>query len=298
MSNGPNKTQDLTVKGESVERVYGNYSERRYLVNRRYQRKLIWTMDEKVAFIDSIVRGYPVPIILLAENRNREQNSFEIIDGMQRLNAVMSFIENEYPVDGRYFDLNTMAVTKAAMDSKKLAQKEPIMDRSECVKIAAYLLPLSIYEFAESSSVDDVFRRINSGGRKLSRQELRAAGATGHFAQVVRKISAKVRGDDSLFDILNLNDMKRISITNKDLNYGIPVENVFWVAQGVLTKEQMRESRDEELIADMVAFMVSDQPQSSRAEFLDDFLVCMMKRHQSSATQKFKLLYRSEPKNS
>jgi hypothetical protein len=39
--------QDLTVKGESVERIYGNYRDMRYLVNRRYQRKLVWTLDEK-----------------------------------------------------------------------------------------------------------------------------------------------------------------------------------------------------------------------------------------------------------
>ncbi len=267
----PAVVPDLTVKGESIERVYGIYSERRYIVNRRYQRKLIWTLDEKIAFIDSIMRGYPVPIILLAENINREVNAFEIIDGMQRLNAITAFIENEYAVNGKYFDLNTMAVTKAAMDSGSLDQKTPVMDRGVCVTIAGYLLPLSIYEFSSSSNVDDVFRRINSGGRKLSRQELRLAGATGHFAHAVRKIAAKIRGDDSRTDILNLQEMKKISITNRDLLYGIKVEDVFWVHEGILTKDQLRESLDEQLVSDIVAFMVSDKPQSSRSEFLDDF---------------------------
>ena len=264
-------TQDLTVRGESIERVYGTYTDKRYVVNRRYQRKLIWTLDEKVAFIDSVLKGYPVPILLLAEDRRSGENPLEIIDGMQRLNAVMSFIENDYMVDGTYFDLNTMALTKALLDKSLLVQRGPIMDRDKCVKVASYLLPLSIYEFSDATSVDDVFRRINSGGRKLSRQELRAAGATGQFAQVVRRIAAKVRGDDSHSDILRLNDMKRISITNRDLPYGIDVDEIFWVTQGIITKEQVRESRDEELVADVVSFMVSDQPTSSRSEFLDDY---------------------------
>src|SRR4051794_34110625 len=116
--------QDLTVKGDSIERVYGSYASGRYQVNRRYQRKLIWTLDEKINFIDSIIRGYPVPIILLAENRQVENPSLEIIDGMQRLNAVVSFIENDYSVNDCYFDLETMAVTKAAIDSHKLVQKQ------------------------------------------------------------------------------------------------------------------------------------------------------------------------------
>lgn len=83
---------EVNVKGEPVERVYGNYAARRYVVNRRYQRKLIWTLDEKQKFIDSVVRGYPVPIILLAESTQKEGGSLEIIDGMQRLDAIVSFI--------------------------------------------------------------------------------------------------------------------------------------------------------------------------------------------------------------
>ena len=262
---------DLTVRGEPVERVYGNFVDRRYVVNRRYQRKLIWTLEEKQKFIDSIIRGFPVPIILLAESAKRDDNSFEIIDGMQRLDAIVSFISNKYQVDGSYFDLNTIAVTKVLFDRNDLKQRTPVLDRDQCVRIASYLLPLSIYEFADEASVDDVFRRINSGGRQLSRQELRSAGSIGQFATAVRRVSAKVRGDDSASDVLRLNDMQAISITNKDLTYGINVDSVFWVEQGVLARDGVRQSRDEELVADLIAFMVSDDPLSSRTEFLDDF---------------------------
>ncbi len=262
---------DLTVRGEAIERVYGNFVDRRFVVNRRYQRKLIWTIEEKQAFIDSIIKGFPVPLILLAESKNREGNDLEIIDGMQRLDAVVSFIENRYTVAGTYFDLETMAVTKALMDSGKLNQQLPKMDRDKCVGVASYLVPLSIYEFADEQAVDTVFRRINSGGRQLSRQELRAAGATGHFATVVRRLAAKVRGDDSFSDLLRLNEMQKISITNKDLNYGIEVEQMFWVVNGVLSRDNVRKSQDEELIADIVSYMVYDEAVSSRTEFLDDY---------------------------
>lgn len=263
--------QDLIVRGDSVERTYSNYRDRRYVVNRAYQRKLIWTLDEKQKFIDSIMRGYPVPLILLAEDNKSGTGLLEIIDGMQRLNAIMGFVQNEYPVDGHYFDLNTMAVTKSELDANDLKQKQPILDREKCVRLASYVLPFSIYEFADADSVNTVFRRINSGGRKLSRQELRTAGANGHFATAVRRIASRVRGDASHGDTLRLNEMAKISITNRELDYGIPVEDIFWVKQGVLTKEQVRESRDEELIADIVAYMVSDNPVSSRSEFTDAY---------------------------
>ena len=264
--------QDLTVRGESVERVFGNYQARQYMVNRRYQRKLVWTLDEKRRFIDSLLSGFPVPIVLLAERKGASgQGIFEIIDGMQRMNAVFGYIENEYAVDGRFFDLNTMAETKALLDAGTLKQREPLLSRDACVAIASYTIPLSIYEFAGDGEVDEVFRRINSGGRKLSRQELRIAGSTGHFAQAVRFIASKVRGDVSSSDELPLNEMKKISITSKELDYGIDVDEVFWIKQGVLTKEQVRESRDEEVIADVLAFMILDDKPPSRSEVLDDF---------------------------
>lgn len=262
---------EVNVKGEPVERVYGNYAARRYVVNRRYQRKLILTLDEKQKFIDSVVRGYPVPIILLAESTQKEGGSLEIIDGMQRLDAIVSFIGNKYPVNGMFFDLNTIAVTKDLLDRGDLIQRQPVMKRSDCVRIASYPLPLSIYEFTDEGAVDTVFRRINSGGRQLSRQELRSAGSAGEFATAVRRVSAKVRGDDSASDVLKLNDMQAISITNKDLEYGIDIESVFWVSQGILSRDMVRQSRDEELVADLIAYMVSPEPVASRMEHLDDY---------------------------
>lgn len=112
--------QDLTNRNESVERVYGFYAANRFLVNRRYQRKLVWSIEEKRAFIDSLRQSFPVPLILLADVSHEGADRFEIIDGMQRLNAVVSFIEGEFDVDGKYFDLEAMAETKLLFDEKKL----------------------------------------------------------------------------------------------------------------------------------------------------------------------------------
>lgn len=94
--------QELTVRGDSIENVYRQYRHGKYLVNLRYQRKLIWTVEEKQGFIDSVSRGFPVPIILLAGSANREPSNLEIIDGMQRLNAIF-FYRKRLRIIGRAF---------------------------------------------------------------------------------------------------------------------------------------------------------------------------------------------------
>jgi hypothetical protein len=65
--------------------------------------------------------------------------------------------------------------------------------------------------------------------------------------------------------------MKEISITNRDLSYGINVDNVFWVKNGILTKDNLRQSRDEELVADIIVYMLSEEPIASRSELFDDY---------------------------
>jgi uncharacterized protein with ParB-like and HNH nuclease domain len=63
----PHPQHDLSIRGEAVQRAYNYYINGRLIVNRRYQRKLVWSIEEKRNFIDSLIKGFPVPLILLAE---------------------------------------------------------------------------------------------------------------------------------------------------------------------------------------------------------------------------------------
>ena len=263
--------RELSIRSESIQRIYNFYISHLFYVNRRYQRKLVWTIEEKKAFIDSILQGFPVPIILLAESEREKSSVFEIIDGMQRLNAITSFIEGDFEIDEKYFDLETMVESKSRLDQGLLKQKSPILGRNSCEMIASYVLPISVYSFDDDEKVDEVFRRINSNGKHLSRQELRAAGATADFPDLVRRLSSVIRTDTSDSDILLLNNMKYISITNRELEYGIRVDDIFWVRNNVLTKEMVRESKDEEVVADIVAYMALPEVPRSSSEVLDEY---------------------------
>ena len=100
---------DLSVRSESVQRLYNLYRGERFQVNRRYQRKLVWSVEEKQRLIDSILKDLPLPLFLVAETTVDTGTTYELIDGLQRLNAIFSYLENEYPVNGEYFDLDALA---------------------------------------------------------------------------------------------------------------------------------------------------------------------------------------------
>ena len=51
------------VTPKPVQSLFDMYLKEQIVVNRRYQRKLVWSLEEKEKFIDSLVNGYPIPLI-------------------------------------------------------------------------------------------------------------------------------------------------------------------------------------------------------------------------------------------
>ncbi len=95
----------ITPKGISILELYRLYRENNLIVNRRYQRKLVWTKSEKASLIESILLKYPIPLILFGKFKKDGRDMYEIIDGMQRLNSIFGFIENQFSIHGNFFDV-------------------------------------------------------------------------------------------------------------------------------------------------------------------------------------------------
>lgn len=256
------------VTPQLVQRVFELYKDDKLVVNRRYQRKLVWSVEEKQKFIDSLVKGYPIPMILTSKYGS-DDSKLEILDGLQRLNAITSFIECDYDFNGLYFDLDSIALTKSLKENGALKQKEPRLTVEQCSVILNYQIPFLTTHINTPEFIDETFRRINTGGRRLSRQDVRQAGSLGIVSETVNKISNYVRKDSSRTDIITLRNMKNISIGDSSLNYGININDIFWVKENIIRKNDIRESRDEELIAHLLCFVADPKKAHTTSEYLD-----------------------------
>jgi hypothetical protein len=247
------------------------FREEKLVVNRAYQRKLVWTVDEKVGLIDSILKGYPIPLLLLLQ---RSDGKYEIIDGMQRLNAIMSFIETGFPLkNGKYFNINEFPTAKDYAETHKfiVTDSKDLLPRHDCAAILDYVLAVTQFTVNEASDVTDIFGRINSGGKQLSPQEQRQAGVTSVFARMVRRLCSELRGDVSE-EIVNLAEMPLVSIDAPTLRlgYGVHAENTFWCKQGVLRTRELRDSDDEQFVADVAASILLEEPFNASRERFDE----------------------------
>lgn len=259
--------------GVSVQEIYRRYRENQIIVNRKYQRKLVWSEAEKACLIDSIFNGYPIPLILFAEYNGRDGKTYyEVLDGMQRLNAIVGFIENEFPVQGKFFDIKQLARAQQAESDGffESYQGDALCEPIACANLLDYQLAVTSYKVENEENVFEIFRRINSGGRQLSSQEQRQAGVLCTFSDLVREIAADIRGDSTCEQVA-LCDMPQISIGNSRENsrYGLIADKTFWVKQGILAVQDLKDSEDEEIIADILISILLNEPFARSKENLD-----------------------------
>ncbi|VUD48370.1 hypothetical protein TDB9533_01220 [Thalassocella blandensis] len=263
---------DLNSQTTPILSVYTWYRDTRLFVNRRYQRKLVWTLEEKQKLIESILKKYPIPAILVAE-REVGSASYEIIDGLQRLHAIFSYIETAFSVfENLFFDLDKFPTAKEYGEKGVFDMQKggAVLSQAQVSTILDYPLSITTMRGASEDEINDVFDRINTYGHRLSDQERRQAGIQNDFSDLIRKLACSLRGDTS-DEVIELPKMPSVSI---DLpltkhGYGVRAEEVFWVRQGILRSTDLRDSMDEQCIADIAASILGGQLITRSKDALD-----------------------------
>ncbi|MFD2648246.1 DUF262 domain-containing protein [Devosia albogilva] len=117
-----------------------------------FQRGQVWPEPKKVRLIDSILREWYVPAIHIVVNDDLD--SEEVLDGQQRLQAVLSFMADEFAIDGRIEPTDDRI---SALHGMKYSQ---LPDR---VRARFNRFPISIIRLRDYTSEEpgELFFRLN-----------------------------------------------------------------------------------------------------------------------------------------
>lgn len=150
-----------------------------------YQRRPRWDVRTQSLLIESFIMNIPVPPVFLYE---RDYNAYEVMDGQQRITALRDFYANTFKLRGLETWPELNGRTYATLPEKIRAG----IDRRS---IASIVLLKESTESEEEASLlrETVFDRLNTGGIKLERQEIRNALYRGAFNDMLHEIS---RSDD------------------------------------------------------------------------------------------------------
>ncbi len=158
----------------TIANFWENFLLNKYDFDPPYQRKSVWT-DEKQSFlIDSILRNFPIPPIFLQQKIDNAtgKTRYELIDGKQRLTALVRFIKGEIPCSSESADEGSEGDEIAGkffqdLDAAELAEYKSHFWR--------YAIPIEYIDTDSKKLIDDIFDRLNRNGEPLTGQELRNA---------------------------------------------------------------------------------------------------------------------------
>ena len=88
----------------------------------------------------------------------------------------------------------------------------------------------------------------------------------------VREMATEIRGDVSR-DIPDLSQMPEVSVdvAGEAPDYGVKASDTFWCRQGILRRSQLRDSEDEQMIADLAISALEGKPFAFSGSSLDEY---------------------------
>ena len=172
-------TEQGSIKLPLVKDVFTNGKYDRKPI---YQRRITWDNRKRSRLIESFIMNIPVPPIFIYEI---EYGKYEVMDGLQRISAIMDFYNDGYELEG--------LTEWAELNGKKYSNlpqkiKEGI-DRRQ-ISIVSLLKESAKSQEQEQRMKRMVFERLNTGGVKLEDQEIRNALYNGEFNMMSKELSA------------------------------------------------------------------------------------------------------------
>lgn len=153
-----------------------------------YQRQFRWDDARQSALIESVFLGIPVPSLFMATNND---GTWEVIDGVQRLSSIINFAADDTSAARKKIDRD---VPLCLCELKKLESFNGLKfsDLSRSLQIDFLLKPIKITTLSDKSDKSvrfDLFERLNTGGIKLSDQEIRSCIYRGRFNDFIKRLS-------------------------------------------------------------------------------------------------------------
>jgi Protein of unknown function DUF262 len=151
------------------------------VLNPKFQRGSVWPAPARTYLIDSILRGYPIPKLLLRTTVDRDSRRTirDVVDGQQRLRTIIDFAGNRFALGPKATEFQ--------------GSRYADLDNEIKDNFLAYKLTCEQLINASDEDVLEVFVRINSYAVPVNEAELRNARFENDFSELVKFLSQRLQ---------------------------------------------------------------------------------------------------------
>ncbi|MGL4974619.1 MAG: DUF262 domain-containing protein, partial [Bosea sp. (in: a-proteobacteria)] len=148
-------------------------------ISPKFQRRGVWGRAAQSYLIDTLLLGFPVPPIYLRMTQDPKKGMIrEVVDGQQRLSAILSYVKDKYSLSK---NIESPAIGKRFIELEQF-QKDAILQFSFICEV---------FYGVDDSDILKIFARLNTNSVKLNAQELRNGEFFGEFKRSVFELSAE-----------------------------------------------------------------------------------------------------------
>lgn len=132
----------------------------------KYQRDIVWTLDDKRLFIDSLISGMDVGYLVF----NNKTDELVNVDGKQRITSINEFINNELYVHVDDYVIFFDKLPKEYIGNE-IARTMTTKEKNQFLKIELYC---TIYKDIKYEDETEIFKRLQEGIKLSSGEKLAA----------------------------------------------------------------------------------------------------------------------------
>lgn len=150
-----------------------------------FQRDVVWKQDDQSRFIDSLVKQLPIPSMCFSLDYKTQR--WKVIDGLQRMSSIVKFLA---PTEWRLSNLPDIHPSLRSKRNSDLRQgtdeQNRLYTRVEDVSIPVTVIRCDYTQRSHMLYLFTIFHRLNSGGVRLTNQEIRNCIYSGAFNDQIK----------------------------------------------------------------------------------------------------------------